>query len=292
LSVPRSRFGIRTFVWHADFIDTYLRTALERRISPDTATLALAPLWAAVRAIADRCDATFVAGRWMAEKLRAHGVPRVQHLPFGVERNLFVPEARSEAVRRALLGPGRERWALLVGVGRFAIEKRWDVVLDAFAMLRERREAALVLFGDGPERGALEARARGRDDVVFPGFERDRAKLASALASADALVHGCPFETFGFAVAEAMSAGLPVVVPNAGGASELADGASAERYAALDPRACANAVERVLERDRAELSRAAVRAASGLLTVREQFERTFEAYGELLEKRTRQAPSS
>jgi alpha-1,6-mannosyltransferase len=278
LSVPRACFGVRTFVWHADFIDTYLRTALERRLSPGATSVVVSPLWAMVRAIGRGCDATFVAGRWIADKLREHGVPRIAQLRFGVERARFVPEARDEAVRRALLGPGRERWTLLVALGRFAVEKRWDVALDAFVSLREKREAVLVLYGDGPEGGALRARVAGRDDVLFPGFETDRSKLAAALASADALVHACPFETFGFGVAEAMCAGLPVVVPDEGGAAELADAASSETYAAGNADACAQAIERLLGRDRGSLQRGARKAAERIPTVREQFERTFDAY--------------
>jgi alpha-1,6-mannosyltransferase len=293
LSVPRRYFGVRTFVWHADFIDTYLRVMLERRarLSAKTATFLLEPLWSMVRRIAARCDATFVAAKWIEEKLRFHGVERVLLLPFGVERRAFSPFARSDSVRSALLGdlshvPGA---ALLVGVGRFAVEKRWDVVLQAFEMVQRDTPSVLTLFGDGPERPVLEAHARRLGGSVrFMGFERDRTKLAAALASADVLVHGCPYETFGFAVAEAMSAGLPQVVPNEGGAAELADGASSERYLAGDAAACARAIRKMLarvRRDRHSLQRDAVRAASKIPGVRDQFETTYETYARLLRDR-------
>ncbi len=284
-SVPRKDFGVRVFTWHSDFIDTYLRVMLERHVKPKLASVALEPLWAMVRAIAKRCDATFVAARWQAEKLASHGVPRVVQVPFGIEREAFTPAARSEARRRAVLGDARASWPLLVGVGRFAVEKRWDVVLDAFCALRERREAVLALIGDGPERAAMEARAKGRDDVVFLGFERDRAKLAATLASADALVHGCPYETFGLSIAEALSCGLPAVVPDEGGAAEMVDDACGETYASLDAASCAEAVERVLARDRDALRRAAVAAASRVPDVTTQFARTFDAYANLLAAR-------
>ncbi len=288
LTIPRGHFGVRTFVWHADFIDTYLRGALEARVGARAAGVVLEPLWAWARSIAGACDATFVAGRWMADKLRAHGMQRVVCLPFGIERSRFTPDARDPGVRAALLGPGPEGAALLVGVGRFAVEKRWDIVLDAFALVRREREAVLVLYGDGPERAAMEARVRGRDDVRFLGFEKDRAKLAAALASADALVHGCPHETFGFAIAEAMSVGLPVVVPDEGGASDLADGGSAEKYRAGDVEGARRAILRLLARaeaDREGMRRSAVAAAGKLATVTEQFARTYEAYDALLHGR-------
>ena len=190
-----------------------------RGVEGASADRVLAPLWAMVRTLARAFDATFVAGKLQAEKLRAKGVPRVIHVPFGVDGAVFRPESRSEEVRRSLLGEAPRHARLLIGVGRFAFEKRWDVVLDAFVAVRDRHHASavLVLFGDGPERAAMEARVQGRPDVRFVGFERDRSRLAAALASADLLVHACPFETFGLGVAEAMSCGLPVVVPDSGG---------------------------------------------------------------------------
>ncbi len=283
LSVPRTSFGIRTFMWHADFIDTYLRVMLERRLPSRAADVVLEPLWAMVRTIARGCDATFVAAKWQVEKLAAHGVPRVVHLPFGVEKSVFFAAARDAETRRALLGNAPANTALLVGVGRFAWEKRWDVVLDAFVMLRKTREARLVLFGDGPERAAMEARVSGRADVTFAGFERDRATLARALASADVLVHGCPFETFGLGVAEALSCGLPVVVPDDGGAAELADGGGGTRYRTGDVAACALAIGAVLG-DLEAMREGACRASARVPTVNEQFARTCDAYRELLAK--------
>jgi alpha-1,6-mannosyltransferase len=143
----------------------------------------------------------------------------------------------------------------------------------------------LVLFGDGPERAAMEARVRGRDDVRFMGFEKDRARLASALASADVLVHGCPYETFGLGVAEAMSCGLPVVVPDEGGASESVDARSGEIYASRDVTACARAIERVLARDRDELRQSALAAATKVRSVNDHFEDLLDAYRDLIARR-------
>jgi alpha-1,6-mannosyltransferase len=172
---------------------------------------------------------------------------------------------------------------LLVGVGRFAFEKRWDVVLEAFARVRARREAVLVLLGDGPERAALERRAL--PGVRFVGFERDRARLAGALASADVLVHGCPYETFGLGVAEAVACGLPVVVPDAGGAPESADLSCAETYRSLDAQACADAIDRLLAYGGSDLRARALEAATRVPTMEQHFGRVLGAYDSLLRER-------
>lgn len=312
LGVMRAKsqhYGIRTFQWHSDFIDTYAGV-LEAKVGASAPRWArplvpgipraTRPLWSIVRSIAKRCDATLVAADWQVAKLTSHGVPRVVRVPFGIERRIFRADARSYEARRELLALAshdarRDDTVVLVGIGRFAIEKRWDVVIDAFLELRRRdrdrgstRDMVLVLIGDGPERERMAARAKGSPDIVMPGFVKDRDTLAAMLASADALVHGCPFETFGLSIAEAMSCGLPTVVPDEGGAAEMHVPEAGERYAALDASACADAIERLLGRlaqDADGIRGAAAAAASRLPDVRAQFEGQVALYQDLLDRR-------
>jgi len=163
------------------------------------------------------------------------------------------------------------------------VEKRWDIVLEAFERLRARRNAVLVLFGDGPERSRLERLAP--PGVRFIGFEQSRIRLGTAMASADVLVHGCPSETFGLSVAEAVASGLPVVVPDAGGAAESADPSCGETYRSLSAEACASAIERLLQRDRAALRARSREAASRVPTIEQHFSRVLATYDELLRER-------
>ncbi len=299
LSVARPRagreareraFGIRTFVWHADFIDTYLRGGLERSVArmlgplPGAGRLVdgtVEPLWAWVRTIARGCDATFAASRFQVDKLVAHGVERVEYLPFGVEKEVFAPKRRDEALRLELLA-GRDG-PLVVAIGRFAAEKRWDVVLEGYERLAARRRGAtLVLLGDGPERARMEARLTGRDDVRFLGFERDRVRLARLLASSDLLIHGCPFETFGLGLAEAIAAGVPAVVPDQGGAAERAVGPSVVLYPSGDAEALALAADALLARPKEHLHDDALVTATRIPSEVAHFHALFDRYAELL----------
>lgn len=146
----------------------------------------------------------------------------------------------------------------------------------------------LVLFGDGPERKRMQERA-GDAPVFMPGFSKDRVELATHLANADMLVHGCPFETFGLSIAEAMSCGLPAVVPDDGGANEMHDPESGERYAANDANACADSMIRLYDRiclNTRGLRTSASRAASKLPTVRRHFSEQIELYQTLLQRRS------
>ncbi|HEX3771281.1 MAG TPA: glycosyltransferase [Polyangiaceae bacterium] len=246
---------VQTAFWHSDHVGVYVQPHLEAHLGPKAASVLTAPLWRGVRALLAPFDAVFVAGRAQADHLRRAGVPNIVHVPFGVDGRVFRPPGPAgggdrEAARRQLLGPGAgPKTALLVGVGRFALEKRWDVVLEAYGRVRAARDVRFVLYGDGPDRRELEALAP--PGVTFAGFVTDRAVLARALGAADALVHGCPYETYGLSVAEAMACGAPVVVPDAGGALDAADAddrRTAEVYASLDAGACAAAIERILAR--------------------------------------------
>ncbi len=255
----RETFGIRTFVWHSDFIDTYERVL-------HVPQNMMQPLWGWVRTIARSCDAVFCSSAWQTQKLARHGV-KAEHLPFGVDKDVFHPREKRPHEK-----------PMLVAVGRLAIEKRFDVVVDAMGRLPD---ATLVIYGDGPERARLEKRAP--NNVQFAGFLKDKAQLAEALADADALVHGCPHETFGIAIAEAIACATPVVVPDEGGAAELAAPAFSETYRTGDIEGCAAAVKRLLERD---VRDAALAASSSIVGAREHVEQLVARYEALLRARS------
>lgn len=280
----RTSKRIRTAFWHADHLGTYVEPALTGVLGAQLGRTVASPLRVGVRALLAPFDATFAASRGQAERLRDAGVPNVVQVPFGVDVETFTPAVGSETARYEWLGPADRDAVLLVGVGRFAFEKRWDVVLEAFARVRARRPAVLVLFGDGPERERLERTAP--PGVRFAGFEKDRRKLAEALASADVLVHGCPYETFGLGIAEAVACGLPVVVPNAGGALESVDRTCGEVYESLDAAACAAAIERILARDPRELRARAREAATRAPTLAQHFARVLATYEDLRYEKT------
>lgn len=58
--------------------------------------------------------------------------------------------------------------------------------------------------------------------------------MARTMASADALVHGCEAETFCMVAAEARASGLPLIVPDRGGAADQATRSPHRRYRATD----------------------------------------------------------
>jgi alpha-1,6-mannosyltransferase len=172
---------------------------------------------------------------------------------------------------------------LLVTVSRLHPEKRLGTLMAAIELLAKTQPVALVVYGDGPFARYYQRRARGLP-IYFAGLTRDRQQLARALASSDVLVHGSSAETFGLVVAEALCAGLPIIVPDAGGAFEFAGETYAESYPAGDAVGCAAAAARLLQRDRAVLREASSKASeTRVLSQNQHWGRLFESYAALLE---------
>jgi alpha-1,6-mannosyltransferase len=148
--------------------------------------------------------------------LRELGVEDVHILPLGVELDDFGPERRDPELRRSL-GLGDDQ-PLLIYVGRLDIEKRPDIVVEAFRQLPESLGARLAILGQGPQKEQFEA--LGDPRIITPGFVTDRVALARWLASADLYVSAMPNETFGVSVIEAQASGLPVVGVDGGAMPE------------------------------------------------------------------------
>ncbi len=203
------------------------------------------------RRLVEQADAVIVPSRFARERLRELGAPldweRVHVLP----PPLREPEAVSPGRDRPSSG-GEAPYALVVA--RLAPEKGVDVAIDACRLAR----MPLVIAGEGPERAALVARA-GSGDVRFVGHVDD-AELARLRAGASiALAPSRSAETYGLAVAEALSAGVPVAASEVGALPELLE--SPELVAPGDATALAGAIERLAgDRVAGERGRERVRA--------------------------------
>lgn len=135
-------------------------------------------------------------------------ITRTDVLPLGVDTTLFSPSQRDPGYRASLGLPGDG--PLLIYAGRIDNEKRAGKLVEMFRKLPSKLGAAMVMVGDGKLREPLAA-ASATLPIAFTGFERDRHELARALASSDIYVSAMADETFGIAVLEAQSCGLPVV---------------------------------------------------------------------------------
>ena len=205
--------GLRTSgIYHTDF-PTYVA-----HMTGDQALERLT--WRYMYWFFEQMDHIFVPSRWYEKQLADHGFTegKLRLLPRGVDAQQFSPDHRDADYWRGRMGFESE--IVFLYVGRVSSEKNVQTMLDA---LREVRlcghDASVAVVGDGPQLRELKAAYR-EPHIHFTGFlESD--ELARAYASADVFVFPSTTDTFGNAVLEAHASGLPAIVSDKGGPSEI-----------------------------------------------------------------------
>ena len=123
-------------------------------------------------------------------------------------------DAQSVPARRVAEAPA-DGAAVFLYVGRLSPEKRLDVLIRAFAGVRDALPGAkLRMVGNGPQRAELEALAEAlgcAGAVVFTGGQSG-GQLYANYAEATALVLPSHSEPWGLVVNEALHFGCPVIV--------------------------------------------------------------------------------
>ncbi len=166
-------------------------------------------------------DLITAPSRWLAEATdRDFGTSagRVVAIPNFVDLQRFSPAPDCQT--RACLAPADT--AVVTHISNFRPVKRIDMVVSAFAVLRRRMKAVLVLVGDGPELPKAEQQARElgvRDDLRILGQQRPEPILQAS----DLFLLPSVSESFGLAALEAMACGVPVLGFQAGGLPEVVE---------------------------------------------------------------------
>jgi glycosyltransferase involved in cell wall biosynthesis len=142
------------------------------------------------------------------------GVPRekVHSVMLGVDTNLFAP--------RATLAKDAREDFLFVFAGAMNRNKGFDLLVEAFDRVRQI-EPGVRLGIVGPTGDAFDALSRvAHSSISVLGFLR-QVELASRFHRADCLLLPSRADSYGMVVAEALAAGLPVIVSGMVGAKEL-----------------------------------------------------------------------
>ncbi|MEI6076519.1 MAG: glycosyltransferase [Verrucomicrobiota bacterium] len=134
---------------------------------------------------------------------------------------------------------------VILAVGALDYRKDFLTLIEAFARVRQRMDARLLILGEGDQRIILEqcvSRLGLSEYVSLPGFVPNPLPF---MKSASLFVSSSKTEGFGLALAEALACGTPVVSTNCrfGPAEILEDG----RYGRLVPVGDAQALATAME---------------------------------------------
>jgi glycosyltransferase involved in cell wall biosynthesis len=234
-----------------------------------------------------RADAVIAVSDGVADELAAvlrWRRERIQVVPNPLRLGR-IAEAAAAPCPHPWLDPGAP--PVILGVGRLSPEKDFATLLRAFALLRQRVAARLILLGSGPEADALHSLA-GRlaieDAVDFCGFV---ANPWAFMSRAALVVSSSLAEGFSLALAEAMACGINVVSVDSGAAVRAL--LPAEMFGPLSLPGDAVGLGAAMERRLARaLPAAELRACSRRFDVGQ----TAPCYTALLLRHSRGSPSS
>jgi glycosyltransferase involved in cell wall biosynthesis len=196
-----------------------------------------------LRYIHNGCHITLAPSRWTMYELQRWGFRRLRRWGRGVNSERFNPRHASHAWRARLLNGRPPDSLLCIYVGRLANEKRVDLLLET----ARTPGVALTIIGDGAMRAELEQLMAGTG-THFTGYLYGD-DLASAFASADAFMFTGGYETFGQVVQEAMASGLPAIIINQGGITDLVEDGVNGFVCPPDGQAFAQAAQTLLDNE-------------------------------------------
>ena len=165
----------------------------------------------ACRRFLHRADAIVAVSRGVADDLVEHAPkcrPRIKVIYNPIITSSILSQAK-EALDHPWFEPGQA--PVILGAGRLVEQKDFATLIRAFALVRKRRPARLLILGEGEKRPSLEMLAAElgiSQDVSLPGFEENPYKYMSR---ASLFVLSSAWEGFGNVLVEALAAGAPVL---------------------------------------------------------------------------------
>ncbi|MFN3782214.1 MAG: glycosyltransferase family 4 protein, partial [Candidatus Kapaibacteriota bacterium] len=171
-------------------------------------------VWRYMRYLYSKCEVVFVPSKSVEKNLNENGISNTVFIPHGVDTEVFNPKFFNAELKTKL---GIEGKKIVLFVGRIVKEKNLDILVQAVELLAKREDFVLVVAGGGPYLKYYQSRTKR---ALFLGHLHTN-ELAQIYASSDIFVFPSVTETFGNVILEGMASGLPPVVANSFGASEL-----------------------------------------------------------------------
>jgi len=176
---------------------------------------------------------------------------------------------------------------ILISVGRLALEKNWDTLLEACALvMNDVAKVRLVLLGDGSERKKLRKKARSLgigDRVEMPGVI-DLGDVANYLTAADIFCFASVSETQGLVTLEAMASGLPIAAIDGSGTRDILQDGIQGFMSINDSSALSEAIRKlVMDGELRQKMGQAARQKARMFEIRHQAQKLLDVYAQAQE---------
>ena len=146
---------------------------------------------------------------------------KILTIPIGIDLAKFRPIDKQEIRKKYGFNKNDK---IILFVGRLEMEKRVDLLIKTFKIVKEQiMDAKLLIVGEGRKRKELETLTKElklEKDVIFTGtIEHD--KIPEIMNCADVFILCSLFESGPIVAMEAISCGIPIVMTDVGRAREF-----------------------------------------------------------------------
>lgn len=101
---------------------------------------------------------------------------------------------------------------IILGVGRLAKVKRFDILIDAWDLISDKHpDWELHIYGEGPLQSELQKRRQNLQDPSSLSLKGQTKEIIKKYQSAKIVAHTAEFEGWGLTVSEALSCGVPCI---------------------------------------------------------------------------------
>jgi alpha-1,6-mannosyltransferase len=281
--------AVKSLIFHQDPVAAYPHVFLNKLFSFNRIDQIFRFVWKYIRNVSRMYDTTIVSSNWLNKRLQKFSINNPKTIEFGIDKYFFSPSRRNSKLRKKLLNQLDldENSTLFITISRFHPEKRLSTIINGFEKASRKKPMGLIIFGSGPLKSWIKFKCKNNKHIKLMGFTANRDELADIMASSDFFVHGSGSETFGLVISEAICSGLPVVIPDAGGASDFNKYTCSTVYKTGDSDNLAQALLNLIDNDRSVLVKNCRSVAKqNISSVDNHFKNLFTYYQELLANRT------
>lgn len=176
-------------------------------------------LWRYLQWFHRQFEKTFVPSEETKQILYAKRFTEVEIWSRGVDCDMFTPHNHNSFIREKY---NITKKYIFLYVGRLAPEKDLEILHEMINQMPSplRENIHWLIVGDGPSRNIVDQWEKEHFNVTCAGYLSGE-ELASVYRDADLFVFPSTTETFGNVVLEAAASGLPAIVSNRGGVTEI-----------------------------------------------------------------------